>query len=462
MRSSILFALSLSSLLGPLLSDAAGAEPPRLLQAGPMLGHVGPKEVLVWVRTKKAAALSGRLHQESLPEALPHAELQDHGSGFTVMRFQDASLRPNTPFQIDLLAARPGFPTESARLEGRTAPEVSTSGKLRIAFGSCSKLSQYRSGPIYQAIAEERPDMAIFLGDNAYFIVGDGSEKHFSTTGPFGDWTTKEGMLARHLVTRMHPDLTQMLRSVPSYAVWDDHDYGPDNADTTFPLKEEAREAFIAMWANPGYGMPGLPGVFSNFRHGPVEIFLMDNRSYKYSPQKHDDVTPENGRIWGEDQLHWLLNGLHRSTAPVKVIANGTQFLSLSDVGEGHFQEAKGERRRLLAFLEEHQIGGVVILSGDRHYSEAMQQSQSNGETLVVECTSSPLQQNQKVEPFTKRQHPNQLWAMLGNNFGLLTVDLTAPGEGSIRFETRDEQNRPCVAGDTICATTWTLERLNY
>ncbi len=309
-------------------------------------------------------------------------------------------------------------------------------------------------------MAKERPDCAIFVGDNAYFIVADGSDKHFGTTGKTGDWNFEESMITRHLITRVHPDLEPLFRTVPSYGIWDDHDYGPDNADREFELKEEALRAFRKLWANPGWGTPDTPGIFSKFRVGPVEVFLMDDRYYKYSPQRHDDVTVKTGKIWGDSQLQWLLEGLKKSSAPVKIIANGTQVISAGIRGEGHNQEAQHERQQLLDFLAEHRIGGVIFISGDRHYSEAMQWQQPDG-TLVVEATSSPLQQGQKISYFP-RAHDNQLWAMSGNNFGLITVDVTAPDSGKVRFETRDESNTvPSIYGQPR-ATTWTLSQLNY
>lgn len=170
--------------------------------------------------------------------------------------------------------------------------------------------------------------------------------------------------------------------------------------------------------------------------------------------------TGENGEIWGKAQTEWLLEGLKTSTAPVKLIANGTQVLSSGTRGEGHFQEARGERQRLLDFVAAHKIGGVVFISGDRHYTEAMQLSQPDG-TLVVEGTSSPLQQDQDVS-HVSRPHGSQLWAMRGNNYGIITVDIAAEGRGTVRFEVRDENNIVPVLYDEPRATTWTLDQLNY
>ncbi len=422
-----------------------------------MIGHVSDSSAVVWLRVKMGAEVSAVASQNDATFLPSHIE--DVTQGFYRIHF--ANLQPETKTSVEINVSRRGDKSESDRVMFTTAPSPSQVGTVKLAFGSCSKVSQYGEAPIFRTIADEQPDFFIFGGDNVYFIVGDGSDRHFSTTGPEGDWSFYETMLARHLRTRVHSDLDRMLRTVPSYAVWDDHDFGPNNADSTFPMKDEATLAFKQVWANPGYGTNGMDGVFSSFRHGPVEVFLMDNRTFKYSLYKHKDVTRENGRIWGEAQLDWLLEGLKASTAPVKLIANGTQFLSMeSETAEGHYQEALGERERLLDFLANERIGGVVFLTGDRHHSSVTQQAQPDG-TLVLDLTSSPLQQNRKVGPH-RSSHANQLWSMGGNSFGLVTVEIPEEGTGTIRFEARDEENNVPVIDEVMRATTWQLDQLNY
>ena len=430
---------------------------PKLIQAGPMIGHVGSTEAKVWVRTKRGSILTA--------EAIQHEDfgnrhaVEDLGNGFSVLHF--SHLSPATDTKVTLFVERAGSGTESAEVNFRTAALPSDTGRVRIAFGSCSKVSQFNSGPIYEAIAEERPDMALFVGDNSYFIVANGSERHFNTTGPTGDWSSPEAMMARHLTTRMHPDLQAMFRSVPCYAVWDDHDYGPDNADRTFDLREEATEVFRQIWANPGYGTDNVPGIFSSFRNGPVEVFLMDDRYYKYSPQKHRDVTMATGEIWGWAQTEWLLSGLKRSTAPVKIIANGTQIVTRSTGGEGHRREAQNELKRLIEHLEKHRIDGVVFLVGDRHYSELHFEARE-GHPPLLEFTSSPLQQDQNVEPLKNRPNPYRVWGLRGNSYGLVTVDISGPGQGTVRFEVRTESNTVPVIENDRCASVWQLNDLQY
>jgi alkaline phosphatase D len=414
---------------------------------------------MVWLRAKRNSVITARAIQQG--ESFPPARVQTLEGDCYIVHF--SRLRPGTPAEVALELSRDGTPPERERISFRTAPAPVRTGKVRVAFGSCSKISQFPSAAVFGAITEEQPDFSVFVGDNVYFIVADGSDVHFRaspTKGPVGDWNFFESMVARHLRARTHPVLRQLYRTVPSYAVWDDHEYGPNNADSTFELKEEAARAFVQVWANPSYGTADTPGIFSSFRHGPVEVFLMDDRYHKLTASARPELTAETGQIWGEGQIEWLLAGLKASTAPVKLIANGTQVLSMHASGEGHYQEARGERQRLLDFLAREKIGGVVFLTGDRHFSEAMQQAQPDGR-LVLEFCSSPLNLGQKPGP-TNRPHANQLWSMVGDSYGLVTIDIPNERAGSIRFEARDHQNRLYTIDGFPRATSWTLEQLTY
>ena len=183
-----------------------------------MIGHVGAEEARIWIRLKKDTVVSASLRQGE--RKFRPAKMESLGEGFQVLHFQSLDSAMETAVQIEV--TRGAAAMETASVAFRTAPPSSPTGKVRIAFGSCSKVSQFRSGPVYQAIAEEKPDMMIFVGDNSYFIVGDGSDRHFETTGETGDWTSLEGMIHRHLITRNHPDLQALFRSIPCYAVWDE------------------------------------------------------------------------------------------------------------------------------------------------------------------------------------------------------------------------------------------------
>ena len=273
-----LFFLCAAIMMESMLPSALAAQKgPRLVHAGPMIGHVSSSEANIWIRTKNGSNIEAVAKQGG--KGKPLATIKDRGSGFQIIHFE--ALQPAKDTVVNIRVSRAGSATETVSVRFKTAPLPGETGSVRIAFGSCSKLSEYKSAPIYRRIAEERPDIMIFLGDNSYFIVGDGSSDHLKTSGPAGDWSFPEAMLTRHLRTRIHPDLQRLFRTVPSYAIWDDHDYATNDADSTFDLREESASVFAQMWANPSYGTPTTPGIFSSFRHGPVEVFLMDGRYHK-------------------------------------------------------------------------------------------------------------------------------------------------------------------------------------
>ena len=149
----------------------------------------------------------------------------------------------------------------------------------------------------------------LWLGDNLYLRPE--------------DWNSHEGIFRRYASSRSNPALQPLLGSVHHYATWDDHDYGPNDANRSYALKGSSLLAFKTFWANPSYGLPELPGVFGQFSWGDVDFFLLDDRTYR-APAS----TPEPRPYLGQAQLTWLLESLSNSRAPFKVIASGSQVLS--------------------------------------------------------------------------------------------------------------------------------------
>ena len=84
------------------------------------------------------------------------------------------------------------------------------------------------------------------------------------------------------------------------------------------------------------------------------------------------------------------------------------------------------------------------------------------GQPPLLEFTSSPLQQDQKVGPLKNRPNSYRVWGMRGNSYGLVTVDIPEPGRGTVRFEVRTEANTVPVVEETRCASTWQISDLQY
>jgi alkaline phosphatase D len=178
--------------------------------------------------------------------------------------------------------------------------------------------------------------------------------------------------------------LQELLSSTAHAAIWDDHDYGPNDSDKTYFLREESYALYKSYWPNPSFGSTN-DGVYHVLHLNGVDVFMLDTR-YHRQPNKLDI---ENKQLLGEGQWRWLQNELLASTADFKLIVSGMQVIADYHPYET-WKMFPSERQRLLDFLNEQHINGVVLLSGDRHTGEILRDEKVLDYPLV-EFTSSPL-----------------------------------------------------------------------
>jgi alkaline phosphatase D len=218
-------------------------------------------------------------------------------------------------------------------------------------------------------MTNEKADAMLWLGDNIYLRES--------------DWDSRSGIYKRYTHTRLQPELQAFLRSTHHYAIWDDHDYGPNDADRSYNGKYWTREAFKHFWGNPSYG-ENNEGTYTQFTLSDCHFFMLDNRWWR-SPNKRKTGTRE---ILGEQQLNWLIDALKNSQASFKFVCIGGQVLNTAAVYE-NYAGYTNERDKLLQLLDEEEIKNVIFLTGDRHHSEISSLKLKN--IQVFDITSSPL-----------------------------------------------------------------------
>ena len=253
---------------------------------------------------------------------------------------------------------------------------------ITIAIGSCFFLaaaeapwnaSTYGDGfEIFDAIAAKAPDLMVWMGDNLYFQPPDELDP--------------ASMAARYRRQRALPALQRLLVAAPQIAIWDDHDYGPNDSDMSYGLKGESLALFRQYWANPSYGMPDVPGIFGRARFGDVDLFLLDDRWYR-SANKLVDAPDKT--MFGAQQLAWLRNALVYSRATLKLVVNGSQMWNRANRFEG-FNHYSYEQKAFADWLVAQRVAGVMFASGDRHFTELLR-IERPGAYPLYEFTSSPL-----------------------------------------------------------------------
>ena len=108
---------------------------------------------------------------------------------------------------------------------------------------------------------------------------------------------------------------------------------------------------------------------------------MLDSR-YHRTPNNSMKANDPAKTLLGLRQVAWLEETLSQSTAKVKIVACGSNY-ELEGSNDG-FKGFKVEQKRILDLFQKTE--GVILLSGDRHFTAGYQ---IGGDT--IEITSGPL-----------------------------------------------------------------------
>jgi len=347
-------ALVLTWLLGISLAPANRAYPaapgqilgkvPPLL--GPYLGHVGPREATIFLRATGDAYA---------PERIPIAVVDGDGRSVRqieiarrpeqdmTLRWDVSGLEPDTAYAFALLDARCFF---------RTPREPERPARVTLAIGSCANDRPGLPNPVWKAILAAKPTALVLIGDTPYI-----------------DSTELDDQRRRYKEFLANPDLSALMKATPTYAMWDDHDFAGDGADGTTAGKANSRQAFLEYHGNPSAGN-GKDGIYTRFRRGGVDVFLLDTRWFSGTEKSFAD--PEKPTLLGKVQWEWLQRELEGSTAPFKLLVTGMIWNDAVRPGKpDHWMAYPYERAALLRFVADKKIPGVILIGGDIHRSRA-------------------------------------------------------------------------------------------
>jgi alkaline phosphatase D len=335
------------------------------------------------------------------------------------MRRRDA-----LPAAAVLLSAAPGVASGAANTSADT---------WRLSLGSCA--NQKLTQPIWQTILNDRPDLHIFGGDNVY-----------ASDQP---WHIEQ-LRAAYAQAKQHDGMTQLMRSVPYMAMWDDHDYGFNDGGAQFAGKHASKKALLDFFNYPAtHECRSREGLYQSRLIGEgqrrVQIILLDTRWHRSALSRPlipglpgqeryiPDASPEK-TLLGAEQWQWLEEQL-KIPAQIRLIYSGIQVLA-----EGHGWERWGnlplERKRLVDLIARTRAQGVVLLSGDRHIGAFYRETNATPYPLW-EMTSSGLTH---AWAQANESGPNRVGDLMRvNHYG--TVDVNWPAQ-QIQLQLKNTQGR--------------------
>lgn len=344
--------------------------------SGPMLGYNTMREASIWVETDGPQNVEINYWpqgQAKEKEQVKTITLKENGYTAT---FVLELLEPGTTYNYEIKvrdqAVGPYSFTTQALWHWREQPPA-----FSFIAGSCLYINEPeydRPGKPYggdyqilEAMAKEDARFMLWLGDNTYLREA--------------DYWSRSGIYHRYSHTRRTEELQPLLRKMHHYAIWDDHDYGPNDSEWTYALKKHTQDAFYDYWPTVA-PVDGVAGTTSHFVWDDCAFFLLDNRW-------HRQPKTDTSSVLGQAQIDWLIDGLRWSNASFKFVAIGGQMLSDAQLFENMSQFTE-ERQYILDAIDEYDIAGVVFLSGDRHHSEISKWSTDDG-AVVYDITSSPM-----------------------------------------------------------------------
>lgn len=247
-----------------------------------------------------------------------------------------------------------------------------------FAIGSCAK--ERLPQPIWETVLEQEPQFFVFLVDNMYADYWAPSGKN---TGSY-PVTSNERFVEAYDTLASKPGFAKLRAQMPVIGIWDDHDYGANDAGKHYPMKWQSQSHFFDFFGfakdDPIRKQSGIYHSFTTGIEGRrVQFIMLDTRFHRDDLVRNPKGKPEGkgpyiqdfneGKsILGFEQWQWLEQQLMQP-ADIRFIASSIQVVAYEHSWEtwGNFP---AQRQKLYDLIEKTEAKGVVFLSGDRHLTE--------------------------------------------------------------------------------------------
>jgi alkaline phosphatase D len=258
-----------------------------------------------------------------------------------VYLFRLGGLRPDTPYRFRLIVDDSADTASAGTF--RTFPSGPAS--FRFALGSCARTGS--THPVFDRILDQDPLFFLHTGDLHY--------ENVASTDPDEYRRAYDEALAS-------PVQRRFFRSLPVPYMWDDHDFGGDNSDSTSHGREAARKIYREYV--PHYPLARGGTLQQAFTVGRIRFLVTDCRSGR-SPWKAPDGPKKT--MLGPEQKDWLKAELlaARDAYPLIVWVSSLPWIGTG--GKDGWSMYAHERRELASFIAGNGIGNLCMLSGDAH-----------------------------------------------------------------------------------------------
>ncbi|GAA5219818.1 alkaline phosphatase D family protein [Membranihabitans marinus] len=389
------------------------------LFSGPMLGDLQSDGVTIWLRSIQPTAVKIRVKGSGLDKTFGpvYTDFDTDLRG----QIKITGLRPDRQYEYQVLLDDEVLSLPMTT-RFKTSPVADEAEETRIVFGSCPHRWGLWNEKMMEFVQSRDPDALMLLGDIAV-----------------QDRMNNIGMhKADYLLRDQSPAWQDVVSQIPVYASWDDHDYfGNDLAGVPEGYVKKDKEAvakvFRESWNNPAYAEDEeTEGIYFRTRIGMADVIMTDNRYYRSGGE---------ASFLGREQMDWLKAELLKCRGPFIVLSCGSMWSDYVSNGKDSWgvNDAEG-REELFSFIEENNIKGVVLISGDRHGARGFTIPRSNGfQFYEFEAASMGARVG---PPAQKEEWTTQLYGIDGQfAFGELTMKANKE-EPSLHYRLLREDGR--------------------
>jgi hypothetical protein len=360
------------------------------------------------------------------PDAIYSDVLEATDANANTVKAEVSGLEPNTPYYYGVEMGG----SLAAGMIGEFTTFNEDTLNFTFAVASCSNniVTAGVNPVLFDTVRAKNPLFFVHMGDMHY---NDGGNEPDSILNYHRCWDKVFQLSNRQRLFWQH---------VPVEYMWDDHDFGPNDAAGNWEFKKFARLAFQE--TVPTYPLAagtGNTALYRTWSVGRCFFIMLDTRS-EASPVAATDG-PSKTRL-GTVQKAWFKQQLLFGAAnyAFTFVITPTTWGGAASPGSDTWAGYAVERTELLDFIVANNLTGIAMLSGDMHgaaFDDGTNNAFGTGSTggLAI-LQAAPLEQSasQKGTPYLDGPYPAS-GSATRNQYGLVTVWDNGTGTPYITFE---------------------------
>ncbi|MFC7357510.1 alkaline phosphatase D family protein [Jejudonia soesokkakensis] len=301
-------------------------------------------------------------------------------------------------FTLVLLICCKPKPTEASSVENILPTLSESEYDYTIVFGSCN--DQDRPQPLWKPILENSPSVFIWGGDNVY-----------------ADTANMQKMEADYDKVWANSEYQELADTSQIIGIWDDHDYGKNDAGIEWEKKEEAQTLLLDFLKVPENDIRrSQEGVYTshffNTKRGSIKVILLDTRYFRtelnpsdVEGRRYDSwEASDAGSVLGDRQWKWLEKELEEASADFTMIVSSIQFLA-DEHGWEKWGNYPSEVQKMYTVLQNAKASNIFFVSGDRHQGEVSVNKNAGLAYSLVDFTSSGLTHTFPGDPMDSNRY---------------------------------------------------------